>query len=280
MNDNLKRLYANPRIFRKFSVDYVISELLEIRREFPALTHIFFSDEAFGLDKHWMTELLEKYRSKIGLPFTLTTRADFIDDEYIRAIKDSGCSLLTFSFETANEKTRFELLDKRISNEQCINAALKLRAAGIETRIDSIFCLPGETLDDAFDNVRIFKKMRTKFPVGFLLQPFPKTKIYEYALKNGYLKKNFSFDDLDPLVYFKTPVELKDKNKIIVVQRLVYYAVRVPMFDKLLRALVYIPNNFIFDILHKISIAYSHKVFYRLSFYGLVKYLWSSLKLK
>jgi hypothetical protein len=53
----------------------------------------------------------------------------------------------------------------------------------------------------------------------------------------------------------------------------------VPLFDKILKILVNIPNNIAFDLLHKIGIAFSHKNFYSLSYWGLIKYLFSARKL-
>lgn len=277
---NLSDLYKGQKLYRELSPGYIIEELSNIKKDYKNLRAVFFSDEIFGLNKKWAYELLDEYKKKINLPYTVSTRANLLDDNFIRLLKETGCDMLSMSIETANQELRANVLNKKISNHDLIEAGKKLHKLGIKTRVNCIFCLPDETLKDAFDNVQLMKQMKATDPVGFLLQPFPKTGVYNYALKKGYINKDeMKFDDLDPLVYFRTPMNIPNKEKIIIVQELFVYASKVPFFDKLLRVLIYLPNNFIYKLLHKIGIAFSHKSFYKLSFFGLIKYLFSARKL-
>lgn len=276
---NFTELYKGQKVFREYPVNYIIEELEYIKKDYKKIRTIFFSDDIFGVDKNWAEELLRIYKEKINIPYVITTRIDLIDDKFVKLLKDTGCGLVSISIETANERIRGEVLNKKISNKLAIEVGRKLYDAGIKTRVDCIFCLPGETLHDAFENVRLMKAMKTTDPVGFLLQPFPKTGINDFAVKGGYLKNDVNIDDLDPLIYFRTPVALTDKKKIIIVQRLFVCACKIPCFDRLLKSLVFIPNNILFEVLHKICIALSHKQFYGLSWGGLIKYLSSASKL-
>ena len=253
---------------------------MEIKRDYKKLKTIFFSDETFGVNRQWANELLVTYKKEINLPYTITTRANLLDQDFILLLKDTGCQMVSMSIETGNEMLRKEIMHKNITNQVIIDAGKNLHAAGIKTRVNCIFCIPDETIDDAFKNIELMKQLKATDPVGFLLQPFPKTKIFDYAVEKGYIRNDLTVDDFDPLVYFKTPIDLPDKNKIIIVQRLFLYACKIPYFDKLLRLLVKLPNNIIFDTMHKIGIALSHKQFYGLSFTGLIKYLLSARKLQ
>jgi len=276
---NFAKLYKGQKIFREYPAEYIIEEMGSIKRDYKKLKTIFFSDDIFGVDKAWTLKLLKMYQEKIGLPYVITTRLDLIDDEFIRLLKETGCRFVSASLETANEKIRKDVLNKNISNDHAIDVGRKLHAAGIRTRIDCIFCLPGETLEDAFDNVRLMKEMKATDPVGFLLQPFRGTDINSKAVAGGYLKGHINDNDLDPLVYFKTPIELPKKKQIMVVQRLFVWACKIPYFDRLLRILVHIPNNPLFDFVHRMCIAVSHKRFYELSWMGLIKYVNSARRL-
>ncbi len=273
---NLSELYRGEEIFREYPVDFIINEMLNIKHDYRKLRRFSFGDDVFGVDKKWSAKLLLQYKEKVDLPYVITTSANLINDDFISLLKDTNCELLSMSVETANEGLREKVLNKKISNKHLIDIGRKLNKAGIKTRINCIFCIPGEDINDAFSNVKLMKDMRASDPVGFLLQPFPNTKVWDYAVKEGYLRKDMSLDELDPLVYFRTPINAPQKGKIIIVQRLFLYACKVPFFDKLLRLLVNIPNNFVFEFLHKLGIAFSHKNFYRLSFRGLVKYIISA----
>jgi radical SAM superfamily enzyme YgiQ (UPF0313 family) len=276
----MAELYGRQKTFRYYPINYIIEELEQIKKEYKKLRMILFNDEIFGVDKERAHKLLPLYEEKIGLPYRVTTRADLIDTDFIKLLKDTGCDLLDMSVETANEKIRKEVLNKNISNQAIIDAGKKLHEAGIKTRVSCIFCLPDESAEDALGNIKLMKQMKASDPVGFLLQPFPKTRIYDYAVKKEYVRENINVEDLDPLVYFKTPMEIPDKKKVLVIQRLFVYACKVPYFDKILRVLINIPNNFLFNIMHKLGIALSHKQFYRLSWIGLMKYIFSARKLQ
>lgn len=276
---NFAELYRGQKIFREYPVSYIVAELEHIKKDYKRLKTIFFSDDIFGVDIEWADELLRMYKEKINIPYVITTRIDLIDDDFIKLLKHTGCRLVSISIETSNERLRGDVLNKHIPNRLAIEVGRKLHDAGIKTRVDCIFCLPGETLKDAFGNVRFMKEMRATDPVGFLLQPFPKTGIHDYAVKSGYLKNKVTVDDLDPLIYFKTPIEIPDKENIIKVQRLSVLACKIPYFEKLLKVLVKLPNNALFEIIHKIGIAISHKQFYGLSWSGLIRYLLSANRL-
>ena len=58
--------------------------------------------------------------------------------------------------------------------------------------------------------------------------------------------------------------KLKDGNKIKVLQRFFYFGVKVPGFIHLLKLLVYIPNNFVFDFFHKLSILVSYAAYHQI----------------
>lgn len=276
---NQAEMYSGQKIYREYPIDYVMRELTNIKNDYPKLKTIFFSDEIFGVDKVWAKTLLTNFKEKINLPYTITTRANILTEEFIELLKATGCQLVSLSVETANEDLRARVMKKKIPNHVIIDAGRRLHSAGIKTRVNCIFCFPDETIEDAFANVQLMKDAQVTDPVGFLLQPFPKTEIYDYAVKKGYIKEQMEIDDLDPLVYFRTPIEIPDKKKIIIVQRLFVYACKVPLFDKLLKFLVNVPDNFIFGFMHKVGIAFSHKAFYELSYFGLIKYLISARKL-
>jgi len=276
---NFSRLYNNRNIYREFSIDYVMQELINIKRDYKRIKRIAFADDTFGINKERTYKLLYEYKKEIGLPYRITTRTDIIDDDFVKILKETNCELVSMSVETGNEIIRKNVLNKKITNKIAIEAGRKLHKNGIRTRVNCIFCLPDETIDDAFKTIELMKQMKTPDPVAFLLQPFPKTPISEYSINKGYVKKDMDFDELDPLVYFKTPMRIPNKKKIIVIQRLFVYACKIPYFDKILRIIMNVPNNFVFEIMQKIAISLSHKQFYSLSFIGLIKYLFSARKL-
>jgi len=279
-NSSLHKLYKGQKVYREFSLEHIFAELKEIKRRYKNLNMVFLSDESFGVNKAWSEGLLKRYAAEIGLPYVITARADFIDEAFADMLRDTGCAYINLSIETANEQLRKTVLDKDLSNEAVRKAVKLLRARGITVRITCIFCLPDETLADSLENVYFLKELGVEHPVGFLLQPFPLTPIHDYAVEKGQLQPLDDFNNLDPLVFFDTPMDVKDKDRIVNVQRLFFYGVRVPGFSRILPWLIKLPPNPLYELMQKISIAIIHKGFYKLSFLALAKYLWASRKLK
>jgi len=111
--------------------------------------------------------------------------------------------------------------------------------------------------------------MKVNYAWVYPLQPYPGTEIYQYAVENGFLDKEFSFDDIDPLGILESPLErkLKDGKKLKVLHRLFYYGIKIPGFVRLLKLLVYLPNNFIFELLHRFSLLINYAKFHKINLF-------------
>jgi len=242
-------LYKGQKMVRIRSVDNIISEIKILLKKYPSVKSIIFNDDNFGIDPKWFDEFCEKYKGINGLPFFASIRADFINEERIKKLKDANCFCLSMGVESGDPELRKYILHKSITDEVCLNAAKIMRKYGIKIRTSNMVFLPEETIEKAFSTVILNKKMKVDFPWAYALQPYPDTDIYKYSIEKGFLDKNFSFDDIDPLGMLESPLasKLKDGNKIKVLQRFFYFGVKVPGFIYLLKLLVYIPNNFLFD---------------------------------
>ena len=176
---------------------------------------------------------------------------------------------MTIGLESGNAEMRNNILKKDISNETYLLAARFIKENGIKLRTSNIIFLPGETIEMGFETLWLNKKMKVNYAWVYPLQPYPGTEIYQYAVENGFLDKEFSFDDIDPLGMLKSPLErkLKDGKKLKVLHRLFYYGVKIPGFVYLLKLLVYFPNNFIFEFLLRFSLLINYAKFHEISLF-------------
>lgn len=259
-------LYKGQKMVRIRSVDNIISEIKILLEKYPNTKSIIFNDDNFGIDLKWFDEFCEKYKRINGLPFFASIRADFINEDRVKKLKNANCFCLSMGVESGDPELRKYILHKNITDEVCLNAAKIMRKYGIKIRTSNMVFLPEETIEKAFSTVILNKKMKVDFPWAYALQPYPGTDIYKYSVEKGFLDKNFSFDDIDPLGMLESPLagKLKDGNKIKVLQRFFYFGVKVPGFIYLLKLLVHIPNNFIFDFFHKISILVSYAAYHQI----------------
>lgn len=275
-----KKLYAGQKTVRLRSADNIISEINLLRQAHPHFKSIVFQDDNLGADPNWFEEFYEKY-SKINPPAFITSiRADFINEDRAKKLKKMNCYCLSIGVESGDRNMREKILQKYILDETYIRAARFLRENGIKVRTSNMFFLPGETIEMALKTMWLNKKMKADHPWAYALQPYPGTAIYQYAVDNGFLGKNFSFDDIDPLGILEGPIapNLKDGDKIKVIQRLFYYGVKFPGFIHLMKLLVHIPNNFIFDLLHQLALFISFATSHQLNIFRAFKVVYRAKK--
>jgi len=263
-----KKLYAGQKIVRLRSADNIIEEMKILREKYRRIKMFIFNDDNLGIDLIWFREFCKKYGNEIALPFFASIRADFVTEETAALLKYAHCHVVSIGVETGDIALRQKILQKNISNEQYIKAAYLIKKNNIKLRTSNILFLPGETLAMAFETLALNKKMKTDAPWIFTLQPYPGTEIYRYAVDNGFLGKDFSFDEIDPLGMIESPLmkNLKDGRQIKVLQNLFYYGVKITGFDYLLKLLVYIPNNFVFEGLHRFGILLSYASYHKMNF--------------
>ena len=258
-NHSLRSLYKNKGVYiRQRSIENVISEMLEVKKRYKMRT-VYFEDDTFVLNKKWVIDFLKVYKEKIALPFIVLIRANLVDEEIIKAFKESGCKSAFFGIETGNEELRNLLLKKNLSNKDIIEAARLLHKYKIKFKTYNMLGLPDETLDNAFETLELNAKIKTTFPWCSIFQPYPGTELGRYAIERGYIGANFDCDDIQPY-FFMTSVmhNKKDINKIINLQKLFVLGVKFPFTIPLIKKLVKLPPNFMYSLIFLFGYAYTY----------------------
>lgn len=257
-NQNYKKLYANNGKYVRYrSIKSVIDEILYVR-ENSRLKYVSFVADTFTTNKKWLLELLEEYKRVVGLPFYCQARINELDEEIIRKLKEAGCHYLSFGVESGNERVRNLILNKNIKDEDIVRVGRLAKKYGLKILTFNMFGLPTETLEEAFDTVKINAKIRADVISATVLQPQIGTQIYDYIEQNdlfvdGCDKKRIAGH------YEESPVKLGRKREIINLQRLAYIGVRFPGAIPLLRVLIRLPPNILFDMVLKATLFFRYK---------------------
>ena len=108
--------------------------------------------------------------------------------------KEAGCLSLGFSLESANEKI-LEMMNKKIEAQYFLNQVEVLNQVDITSMISVVFGYPIETRKTINQTFEMCKSAGIYPSMGYLL-PLPSTGMYDYALKNGYIKNEDEYLDL------------------------------------------------------------------------------------
>jgi radical SAM superfamily enzyme YgiQ (UPF0313 family) len=191
---HMNRIYRD-RFFRRRSVGSVMEELRVMKKRYN-FREVMFNDPIFFTDRKWLEDLMERYRKEIKVPFRCFGKVAYLDEGLVELLEWGGCYAIEFGIQTANEKIRWDILNRKELNEDYKRAFSILDRHGIRYDLDHIFGLPGEEEDDYKDGARLYAGLRKLNRIKcHNLQYFPGLDIVEIAKNKGILKD----EDIDSI---------------------------------------------------------------------------------
>ncbi|MBI5376060.1 MAG: B12-binding domain-containing radical SAM protein [Candidatus Schekmanbacteria bacterium] len=253
-NHAMKKIYAGKgKYVRRRSIKNVIEEIKEVKNNYN-LKVVYIQDDTFTLDKEWIREFSDVYKSEIALPFICLIRADTTDEETIRLLKNANCTRVFFGIESGDEGLRNNLLSKGVTDKEIFETAALLKKYKIPFRTYNMLGLPGETIEQAFKTIDINVKIGTDYPWCSLFQPYPRTVLGESAVTMGYLDRESNIAESS---FFRTTVLKSPQSRELAnLQKLFFWNVKIPIFKPLIGKLIKLPSNFVFDIFFLIGYGY------------------------
>ena len=252
-----KQLYDfedRKRLIRLKRIDKAIDEILDFSKK-AKIFLVTFADSTFNLDKRWTIDFLTEYKKKLNVPYTMNIRANLVDEDIIKAIADTKlCHSVRMGIEVGNEEIREKVLRKNITNDQIFNTAKLLKKYKIRLVVYTMYGLPGETLKDTYETIKICQRIK---PFSFSCQifhPYPGLNITDYAIQNGYLKT----EDVLKLAennykIFNSILQQKEIKEVTNLYKLSILAIRFPLLFPVIKLLVRCHPNAIFDFIYAFS---------------------------
>lgn len=168
------------------------------------LKNISFFDATFNITSKRLFDLCQEIidRDLKNLMWFANVRADISKDE-AAIMHEAGCRGVSIGIESGSQEV-LDIASKKIRVEIAEKAIENLKKVGIKQYASFIVGLPGETLKTMDQTKKfILKTKPTGFQVNSLV-PYPRSKIYNSAVKNGKIKE-LKFDDL---LLYNSPVSL------------------------------------------------------------------------
>jgi radical SAM superfamily enzyme YgiQ (UPF0313 family) len=128
-------------------VDNVLEELDHIKK--LGFKDIYFDDQTFGAQRKRTERLLEEMiHRKYELGFICFTRADTVDREFLRLMKQAGCHTVVFGVESKSD-TALKQAGKGLTGSQIRDAISWCKALKIRTVGTFVIGLPGMSQTEA-----------------------------------------------------------------------------------------------------------------------------------
>ena len=258
-NNAYKKLYAGcGKIVRRRSVDNVISEL-ETLRQHACYRYIQISDDLFTISSEWIKEFCEKYREKIDLPFSCFARVNHITQEMVDNLRQAGCGRIIIGVETGDERVRLDVFKRKMTNDEIVATSRMIKKAGIKLMTTNILGIPGASMESDYQTLELNIKLKPDFAAVNLLQPYPRTEIYEYARSLDLLSGEMGEGEIKQVMLsslIKFPNET-ERRKVENFEKFFAIAVAFPILLPLIKLLILLPQNRVYNYLFSFWTEYS-----------------------
>lgn len=179
------------KYFRFRSVDNVLRQLEGLMAKYP-IKSFSFADDIFGINKEWVYEFCEKYPQRIGLGFECNLRAETATSELLGTLKSANCTKVEMGIESGNSWMRYNVLNRKMSNQQIIDAFANAHKVGIKTRAYNMIGLPYETPDMVKETIALNKLVEPDQVAVFYFYPYKGTKLYDVCKAEGFISNRQS----------------------------------------------------------------------------------------
>lgn len=200
-----KNIFGRRLRFR--SVKNVIEEIEFLLKQ--GIKEIHIMDDNFTVHKQRVLEFRDeilKRDIKTTFVFSNGLRADKIDEDILKALKDIGVLSVGFGVESGNQ-TILNNIKKDINLETVRKVYRLSKKFAFETWGFFIIGLPGDTKETVRDTIYFAKELDPDFAKFLILKPFPGSEVFEQLNKDN-LIFDFNYDNYG--VYTKPVHNLKN----------------------------------------------------------------------
>jgi len=172
-----------------------VAEEMKLLKMSAGVQHIWFGDDVFALDRHWVQRFAEEItRIDAAVPFKIQSRADLMSETTVRSLKAAGCAEVWMGVESGSQ-TILNAMDKGLTLSSVRTARHLLKEAGIRVCFFLQFGYPGETWAELQETIAFVRETRPD-DVGISFSyPLPGTVFYEHVQDQLGQKRNWTDSD-------------------------------------------------------------------------------------
>ncbi len=256
--------------WRQRNIPDVIQEIREVKEKY-CLKWVHFQDGTFNANKKWLKEFLKTYAEANLPPFLCNARVENIDEEMLGIMKKARCNRITFGIQSGNPRIRKEVAGRPMDNEKIIEACRLCKKYEIRVGVDVIFGWPGETMEEAMDTIKLCRQINVESYSSNVLVFYPGLKVTQYAYEKGFIEKIPSLSEIKQLNFNKSLMKGDIVKRLINMDKLFYYLIKFPKFEKALLLLLYLPVNRFFVLLKNVHFLFRSFKYDEKSKYKIVK---------
>jgi len=242
-NEKYSKLYdGKGKRVRWRSVGNLIKEIKEVIKKYPSSV-IYFQDDTFILNKEWLRDFSDKYKKEVNLPYHCHVRANLVDEEICKLLKDSNCYSVHIAAETGNVELRNKILNRNMNDGEIYNASKLLRKYGIKFMMQNMIGLPNGNLKKDLETLKMNIKCKPTYAWVSIFQPYPGTELSKMAISGGYCSEE-DLKNIGKGFFEFSVMKIENKNEVENLQKLFGLTVEYPVlyYSGLIDVLIRLPK--------------------------------------
>jgi tRNA A37 methylthiotransferase MiaB len=165
----------------------MIKEIEYLLQNYRNISMFILDDDLFTFYREYVQQFCAAYKKVSSLPFVVNAHVGYFDERRARYLADANCSIVKFGVESGSQRIRRRILQRRMKNEDIINAIKTAHQYGLHTSIFLMIGLPDETRADLMATIRLMAEAKPgRYRWSFFF-PYPGTKAYELSQQGGYI---------------------------------------------------------------------------------------------
>ncbi|MBU0633557.1 MAG: B12-binding domain-containing radical SAM protein [Candidatus Omnitrophica bacterium] len=120
-----------------------------------------------------------------------------LKEEMLELMKESGCYEITVAFESGAQEVLNKIIKKPVNLERGAEMVEKIKRLGLLVSAYFIVGFPAETKKQILQTFEFADKLDLDGAGFFMATPTPGSDLYRICKENGYLKKDFSFENIE-----------------------------------------------------------------------------------
>jgi anaerobic magnesium-protoporphyrin IX monomethyl ester cyclase len=178
-----------------------IKQELEMLYDCYGVRDVGFGDSVFTADTPWAMEVCRAIM-EIDRPliWRCNVRANGINEELVRMMKESGCVHVSLGVESGDVRM-LKLMQRGETLDQIREAVRLFKKHGILVFNSYVIGLPGETKESINNTLTFAKELRSHHAGFNTATPFPGTEFYRQARHEGLSVKNWAAFNISDISY-------------------------------------------------------------------------------
>jgi uncharacterized radical SAM superfamily protein len=177
------------------SPEKLVEEMWSLKK--LGINNIHMYADLFTVSREQVVELCQlMIDQQINVKWTCNSRVDYVDEEMLQLMGESGCRLISWGIESGNEQI-LRNVRKGAYPEKAERALRWAKKAGIMNWGYFIIGLPGETEETIRQTIDFSKQLPLDIALFHVAAPYPGTPFFFEVVEKGWFRKGTRWEQVD-----------------------------------------------------------------------------------